>query len=177
MKKTKSAFNQDHNYRDYAEVGKRIGIERNQKEIAHHLANMHGEHKVEAQRSSAITQHCSDVDVSLYESHIPALLSILEKPVHPSGPRVIFRIFQRLKVPEKHMGILIDLSFKYLMDPNSAIASVAFSLGTVSKHLKSYPDLTNELKWILKDMYPRGSAGVKSKIRAVVKKHSLEDVI
>lgn len=177
MKKTKSAFDSNHTYRDYVELGKRIGRDKNQEEIARHLAIMLKGEKIDAQRSSAITQNCSDVDVTLYGPHIVEMLSILENPVHPACPRAIFRIFERLEVPEAHLGTLIDISFKYLSDPNSAIASIAFSLGTVSKHLKSYPDLTNELKWILKDMYPRGSAGVKSKIRAVVKKHKLEEVI
>jgi hypothetical protein len=177
LKKPKSAFDSNHTYRDYVEEGKRIGTERNQQEISHHLANMLVGEQIEAQRSSAITQHCSDVDVTLYQQHIAEMLSILENPVHPACPRAIFRIFERLEVPEKHLGKLIDLSFKYLSDSNSAIASIVFSLGTISKHLRKYPDLTNELKLILQDMYPRASAGVKSKIRAVVKKHKLEDVI
>ncbi len=174
MAKKETAFGSDKSYRDYVEQGKRIGQSGNQEEIREHLETMLGPDIPQAQRSSAIMQHCSDVDITVFEPVVEGLIKVLENPVHNSGPRAVFRILERLQIDDAHLGTVVDLAFTYLTNHQSAIAEKAFAMGTIAKQLKHFPELKNELAIVCADLYPNGSAGIKSRIRAINKRHNLE---
>lgn len=173
MAKKETAFGSDQSYRDYAAQGRLIGNAKNHQAILLHLKNMLGPDIPSAQRSSAIMQHCSDIDITLFEHVVPELIKVIENPVHNSGPRVVFRILERLKIVEDHLGSVVDLAFKYLIDHNSAVAEKAFAMGTIAKQLKHFPELKNELALVCTDLYPNGSSGIKARIRAINKRHDL----
>lgn len=174
MAKKDTAFGSDRSYRDYVEQGQLIGRNRDQQAILTHLKTMLGPDIPQAQRSSAILQHCSDVDITLFEPVVDELIKVLKNPVHNSGGRAIFRILERLEIGENHLGTVIDLAFKYLVDHQTAIAEKAFAMGTIANQLKHFPELKNELAIVCADLYPNGSAGIKSRIRAINKRHNLE---
>ena len=174
MAKKDTAFGSDKSYRDYVEQGKLIGKGGDQIAILSHLKTMLGSDIPQAQRSSAIMQHCSDVNVTLFEPVVVELIKVLENPVHNSGPRAVFRILERLEIEEAHLGTVIDLAFKYLTNHQSAVAEKAFAMGTIAKQLKHFPELKNELALVCMDLYPNGSPGIKGRIRAINKRHDLQ---
>lgn len=173
MAKKETAFGAEKNYRDYAQVGKELGRSRDIDAIREHVQTVLGDNIPESQRSAAILQHCSDVDVSLFEPFFPELFQILESPIHPSGPRITFRILEKISIPEEHLGRAVDLSFQYLTDHNSAVAEKAFAMGVIAGQLDRFPELKNEFALICEGLYPTGSAGVKSRIRNINKRKGL----
>lgn len=71
---------------------------------------------------------------------------------HPAIARNIFRVLQEIEIPEKYQGILIDKSFKVIMNETQPAAVRAFAITVASRICKKYPELKNELLILLKEL-------------------------
>ncbi|PBQ30620.1 hypothetical protein CNR22_02140 [Sphingobacteriaceae bacterium] len=89
----------------------------------------------------------------LLDPYFEKFIQRLHKPGnHPAIPRNIFRVLQEIEIPEKYQGILIDISFKVIMNETETAAVRAFAITVAAKICKSYPELKNELLIILREL-------------------------
>lgn len=89
----------------------------------------------------------------LLTPYFERFLKKLEDPkVHPAIPRNIFRVLQEIEIPEKYQGILIDKTFKIIMNETETAAVRAFAITVAAKISKGYPELQAELLILLKEL-------------------------
>lgn len=111
----------------------------------------------------------------LIESEIDSFIQKLKIPgQHPAIPRNILRIFQNLSIPEIYQTDLIDICFKFMRDLKAPIAVRAFSITVACNICSYYPELTNEIVLLLKDLnkYPQPPA-ISSRIKMAFKQLNL----
>jgi len=90
---------------------------------------------------------------SLLNPYFEKFIQKLGDPTnHPAIPRNVFRVLQEIEIPEKFQGVLIDLSFKIIMNETEPAAVRAFAITVAAKICKNYPELKNELLIILKEL-------------------------
>ena len=79
------------------------------------------------------------------------------------------RVLQDVKIPENMHGILTDICFQYLQNPSEAIAIKVFSMTIIHNLTKQYPELKEELKFILEEQIPFQSVGFRSRAGKILK--------
>jgi len=175
VKKKETAFGGELSYRDLAEIGHRIGSSADTDLVVFHLNKMKGKDTIEVQRSSAIIANASDKSVEIFREFIPDLIQILRENVHRSAPRIAFRILEKIKdIPEKHLGELVDISFKYLNKSDTSIAEKVFAMTVIANQITHYPDLKYELEASLAAQVKTGSAGFRNRAGKIAAKYRLK---
>ncbi|MFT5165164.1 MAG: hypothetical protein ACI8P3_000388 [Saprospiraceae bacterium] len=122
-----------------------------------------------SQRASWAVGFCGLAHPELIYPHLKQMLANLDKPVHDAIKRNTVRILADMDYPEDMLGEIADVSFRLLDDPKEAVAVRIFSMSVCLNITKREPDLANELKIILEDHYPHGSAGFKSRAKKILK--------
>jgi hypothetical protein len=122
-----------------------------------------------SQRASWVVGHCGEKHPELIYPYLEEMLDLLEQPVHNAIKRNTVRIMAEMDVPEELLGRAADICFKLLDDPKEAIAVRVFSMSVLYNIVKKEPELASELRLILEDHYPHGSAGFKSRGRKILK--------
>ena len=68
------------------------------------------------------------------------------------------------------MDRVADLCFEYLQNPKIAVAIRVFSMTVLANVIEDQPDMKKELKLILEDQLPYGTAAFKNRGIKVLKK-------
>lgn len=106
----------------------------------------------------------------LIAPHLKRILDYLHEPdIHDAVKRNTVRLLQFIDIPKKYHGQVAEICFEYLQDRRTAIAIRVFSMTTLSHIIKDQPDMKNELRMILEDNFPYGSAAFKSRAKKVLK--------
>jgi len=100
--------------------------------------------------------------------HCASLIEVLNKKVHPALHRASLRILQKVDIPEDLQGNAFDICFKMLCDLKYPIASRVFSMSVLHNIAKGEPELMEELKSVIRDLYDHGSAGFKARARRII---------
>lgn len=132
-----------------------------------------GEYR-ETQRAAWIVSHCVEMHPDLIQPHLEKMIHNLEKPnLHDAIKRNTLRILQLQKsIPEDLQGYALDYAFDYLSSQKENIAIKVFSMQTIFNICKTMPDmpeLLEELKVLIEDQMPYGSAGFKSRGKKILK--------
>ena len=123
-----------------------------------------------AQRAAYAVSHCVDKYPFLINPHLEQLVHNLEnKKIHIAVKRNTVRILQDVDVPEELLGTLADYCFKFLLDPKETVAVRVFSMQILYNICKKEPDLANELKVVIEEFLPTGTAGFKSRGKKILK--------
>jgi hypothetical protein len=95
----------------------------------------------------------------------------MDAPGKPAAVRRnILRAFDQLKkLPEIHHGVIMDACFRYIENPNEAIASQAFALGILARLAKIYPEIKPELDMIIESRLPNAAPAFKSRAKKILK--------
>ncbi len=116
------------------------------------------------QRAAWIMSHCVDKRPFLINPHLEALINNLRnEKIHVAVKRNTVRLLQKVAIPKDLMGTLADCCFNYLADPKEAAAVRIFSMSILGEFCKKEPDLANELKIIIEEFMPHGTAGFRSR--------------
>ncbi len=122
------------------------------------------------QRAAWPLSYCVVAHPELIDGHLSSMLKFVKKPGnHDSVKRNTVRLLQFIEIPKRFHGQVVDLCFGYLTNPNEPIAVKAFSMTVLCKLVKGIPDLKEELKIIIEDQMPYGSAGFVSRGKKVLK--------
>lgn len=99
----------------------------------------------------------------LFKKYLKKAVVNLRTPKHDAVKRNTLRILENIEIPEKLLGIVVDISFDFLASPKEPIAVKYFSMGILFKEAKKEPDLFHEIKVLIDDQMPMGSPGFRNK--------------
>lgn len=132
-------------------------------------AFLEGPYRV-TQRAAWPLALCVQDHPALINPHLKEVLKMLGKPgTHDAVRRNILRFLQDIEIPKKFYGFVTDKCFT-LMDPKEPIAVRVFSMTVLSNIAQHEPDLKKELRIIIEDQLPYGSAGYLSRAKKILKK-------
>jgi hypothetical protein len=130
---------------------------------------MSGPYRV-TQRAAWPLSYCVEYHPQLIKPHFKTLLDMLEQPnAHVAARRNIVRLLQFVEIPPRYRGRVATICFKLLQDRKEAVAVRVFSMTVLANLVQREPDLARELKVIIEDNLPYGSAGFISRARKVLK--------
>jgi hypothetical protein len=128
------------------------------------MAHFFGEEYRLTQKAAWIMLHCAKRYPFLINPHLKQMVYNLQDPQLPVAvKRNSVRILQDIEIPEDLMGIAADCCFNFLADPKEAVAVRVFSMTVLYNICQKEPDLGNELKILIEEFLPHGSAGFKSR--------------
>lgn len=121
------------------------------------------------QRAAWPVSYCVENHPSLIAQHYDAILKTLNKPgIHDAVKRNIVRLLQFVAIPKRYQGNVIEACFG-LMDPKEAIAVRVFSMTVLANLATEYPDLKKELRLVIEEQLPYGSAGYLSRAKKILR--------
>ena len=122
------------------------------------------------QYAASVMIHCVDKWDYLLTPYLEKLiLNLRNDNLKDATKRNTVRVLQDVKIPENMHGILTDICFQYLQNPSEAIAIKVFSMTIIRNLTKQYPELKEELKFILEEQIPFQSAGFRSRAGKILK--------
>ena len=121
------------------------------------------------QRAARSVNYCAEYKSEWIYPFYKRLVKKLTNPPHDALKRNTLRMFEFMDIPEKHMGELADLCFKFLDSATEPVAVRVFAMSVLLKIVLVYPELKDELKVMIEDHMPYGSAGFKSRGRKILK--------
>jgi hypothetical protein len=121
------------------------------------------------QRAAWSVSHCVRNHPSLIGQHYGPVLKILAKPgIHDAVKRHVMRFLQYVEVPLKYQGLVIEHCFR-LMDPKEPVAVRVFAMTVLANLAKQHPDLKKELRLIIEDQRPFGTAAYLSRSKKILR--------
>jgi hypothetical protein len=93
-------------------------------------------------------------------------LSDMDAPV--ASKRNIIRLLQFTEVPKKYQGKLMDICFRFINDPEEAIAVKAFSLTVLGNLSRLYPEILPEIKSIIETRWEFETPAFRSRAKKIL---------
>jgi hypothetical protein len=122
------------------------------------------------QYAASIMIHCVDKWKYLLNPYLERLILNLQKPnLHDAIKRNTVRVLQDVEIPENLHGTMADIAFSYLQNSAEAVAIKVFSMTIIDNLTKKYPELKDELCFILEEQMPFQSAGFRSRAGKILK--------
>jgi hypothetical protein len=122
------------------------------------------------QYAANIMIHCVDKWEYLLTPYLEKLiLNLQNENLKDATKRNTVRVLQDVKIPKNLHGILADICFNYLKTHSEAIAIKVFSMTIIHNLIKDYPELKEELRFILEEQMPFQSAGFRSRAGKILK--------
>ncbi|HAP35637.1 MAG TPA: hypothetical protein DCQ28_06720 [Bacteroidetes bacterium] len=125
------------------------------------------------QRSSWIVSLCIENHPSLIKPWLSKIVKRAgEKNIHNAVKRNVVRALQFVDIPRSQQGRAANLCFYFLQNVGEPVAVKAFSMTVLANIAVQEPDLKQEIKLVIEQMLPYGSAGIQSRGRKVLKQLS-----
>jgi len=121
------------------------------------------------QCSAYVLSFVAEKNIQLFDPYLEKAILNLKTPKHDAVKRNTLRILQNYDIPEHLQGTIVDLAFDFLASPKEPIAIHVFSMGVIFNVAKKEPDLLHELKILIEEGMPNGSAGYRSKGGKILK--------
>jgi hypothetical protein len=74
------------------------------------------------------------------------------------------------EIPKKLQGKTVNICFDFILSSSETVAVKVLSLDILSKFIKDYPELKNELRAAIEDQLPKTTAAFHSKGKKILKK-------
>ncbi|MEO8167170.1 MAG: hypothetical protein ABI623_02925 [bacterium] len=128
-----------------------------------------GEYRV-TQRSAWVLMYCADWHPVLIRPYLDKMIDrMLEAGVHVAVKRNVVRILQNVDVPERLAGKVATLCFDFLASQEETVAVRVFSMTVLARIATKEPELTNELRLLIEQQMPWGTAGFRARGRRILK--------
>ncbi|MCI0752111.1 MAG: hypothetical protein L0Y35_09755 [Flammeovirgaceae bacterium] len=122
------------------------------------------------QRAGWPLSYCVQNYPTLINPHLSKVIAFARKTgVHDAVKRNVVRLLQFIEMPKRSSGLIADLCFEFFSDRKQPIAVRVFSMTVLSRVARYEPDLKRELKIIIEDELPYGSAGFATRAKRVLK--------
>jgi len=122
------------------------------------------------QRAAWPLSHCVVTHPNLIDGHLAKILKFVKQPGnHDAVKRNTIRLLQFIEIPKRYHGQVVDMCFGYLTDAKEPIAIKVFSMTVLANLVKGIPELKEELRIVIEDQMPYGSAGFISRGKKVLK--------
>ena len=122
------------------------------------------------QRAAWVVSHCSDKYPELIGPYIEPMIMNLRNDIPVAVQRNTLRVLQEKEMPDGLIGDAADICFKLLESAKEPIAVKVFAMTLLANICKKVPELKNELRILIEDQLPYGSAGFKSRATKILKK-------
>ena len=122
-------------------------------------------------RASRIVALCAEKYPALVTSSLPLLFNKLAALKVDGVRRGFLKILAELplSLDEEQTGILADLAFTWLEDPKESVAVRYYSMEILLHICLKFPELSQELLYLLKNLHYEGTPGIVSRSRAIIK--------
>ncbi|WP_339789200.1 hypothetical protein [uncultured Imperialibacter sp.] len=120
--------------------------------------------------SAHLLGKCCDLHPHLILPYLGKMIDLLDEDVHDSLKRNILRTMQFIDVPKEHWDKTVQYCFELLQSKKEPIAVKVFGMTVLANLCEKLPELKNELRIIIEDQMPYGSAGFKSRGSKILKK-------
>jgi hypothetical protein len=128
-----------------------------------------GEYRV-TQRAAWPISICSDRHPAMVRPYLHQLVRRAQDPgVHDAVRRNVVRILQTANIPGDLLGTVATLCFNYLSDAHAPIAVKASSMTVLGQIAQREPDIGRELRLVIEQQLPFGSAGFRARAKRVLK--------
>jgi hypothetical protein len=128
-----------------------------------------GQYRV-SQRAAWPMSYCAIAHPELMRRHFGKLVRNLQKAgIHDAIKRNTVRLLQKVDIPEKYEGIIMDTCFRYAGSVSEPVAVKVFSLSVLERMVKKYPDILPELKMLVEDTVPYQAAAFQSRAKKIAK--------
>ena len=143
-----------HKGQSRAEIDKIIAYIGNDEKRLKVLMDLFFKGDEEVQRRAAwVVGEVGVLQPELIHKYIPNLIKKMKtKDLHCAIPRAIMRIFMNIKIPERYVSEVFDLSLENIRDESSSIAERAFSVKTAVNICEKHRELSNEFFIVLDDL-------------------------
>ncbi len=129
-----------------------------------------GTEKILSQRGAYVLSYCCDRNPELVSPYISELIKKIQTPdTHVAVKRCALRSFEKLQIPEKYAGELIDICFQYLESEKETLAVKVFAMTVIYNLSSKYPEIRNELRILIEDQLPYSSPGFQSRGKKILK--------
>jgi hypothetical protein len=123
-----------------------------------------------SQRASWSLNLCVQHHPALIAPHFSAILRIIQKDgLHDAVRRNILRMLQFVKIPKRNQGQVAELAFGFLSNAKEPIAVRVFAMTVLANIAVEQPDLKEELRIVIEDGLPYGSAAYASRAKKTLK--------
>ena len=123
------------------------------------------------QRSAWVLMYVAQQHPQLLEPWLPNMVAKAGEPgVHDAVKRNVVRILEDIDIPDALQDELADLCFRFLADPQEAVAIRVFSMTVLDKICEKIPELRPELNLLIEEHLPHASAAFRSRGRKILKK-------
>jgi hypothetical protein len=97
------------------------------------------------------------------------MIKNLYNDVPDAVKRNTLRLLQDRELPSEVLGVATDVGFKIMESRAEPIAVKVFAMTMLANICKKVPELKNELKLLIEDQMPYGSAGFRSRGKRILK--------
>ena len=126
-----------------------------------------------AQRAAWSVCHSVRLKPEMIKPYISKLVDQLDRTdVHPAVIRNSIRILEELEIPEALHGKVMNACFRFIETPATPVAIKAFSLTTLHRLSRIYPDIRHELKLLIEENWDHETAAFRSRGRKILKDYS-----
>ncbi|MBL4651956.1 MAG: hypothetical protein JKY53_03685 [Flavobacteriales bacterium] len=163
----REAILQEHSKKQVLKIANYVG---NDKERFAELMQIYfdGPYRV-TQRGAWVLHHCAENNYNLVYPYLDKMVEILNENAHNAVKRNTLKILGMIDIPKYLMGTLTNKCFAYLKSETEPIAIRVFAMTVLYNITKTEPDLKHELKLVIEELLPYGSAGIKSRGKKTLK--------
>lgn len=123
-----------------------------------------------SQRSAMVLGKCTDAHPELIFPHLEKIILNLQNDITDAVKRNTIRTLQDVRIPDELLGLTTDILFRIMEDPGEAIAIKVFTMTVLSNVCERVPEFSRELKIIIENQMPYGSAGFKNRGQKILAK-------
>lgn len=122
-----------------------------------------------AQRAAWSVSWAARMNPGMVEPYIGDIVLQLKRPdVHASVTRNAVRILERIEIPEKFHGDVMNACFGFIETHSTPVAIKAFSLTTLFNLSRQYPAIAPELKMIIEERWTFETAAFRSRGKKIL---------
>jgi hypothetical protein len=130
---------------------------------------LHGDELI-TQRSAWLVSCCAEKHPQLIAPWLREMLKRMQTPgLHDAVKRNVIRTLQFIDIPKDLQGTVATACFDYLSDVTAPVAVKAFSMTVLANIARHEADLKNELRLVIQQMMPFGTAAIQARAKQVLK--------
>jgi len=126
----------------------------------------------EGLRAANVVQKCTENYPDMIEKHVPDMLAKMPNFKTDGVKRCFLKFFTLYQYTgnEEWLTTLIDVCIRFLgIEHSESIAVQAYSLSTLQKLCKLYPEIIAEITFLVEQLQPYAGKALQSRMKQVVK--------
>ncbi|MBX7227301.1 MAG: hypothetical protein K1X55_14795 [Chitinophagales bacterium] len=123
------------------------------------------------QRVAWVMGALGEIHPEWFLNFIPDIIQKIKQPEHEAVKRNCLRILTFISISEEWQGELFDICFNIIGSFEELPAPKAYAIAIITKYIKVYPELAQELDILLQQILPHEGPAVKSKAKQFYKSY------